>query len=135
MQKEIIIDGKNASLGRLASYAAKQAMLGSRIIIVNANEVVIMGNKKEIIERYKVKIKRGGTSMKGPIIIRTPERILKRTIRGMLAHKQGRGIDAFERVKCYNKIPNEYENMKKIVAGKEKHGKFITLNELVQMIK
>ena len=132
---EIVIDGKNATMGRLASYAAKQALLGKKIIIVNADLVTINGNKKDIHEKYRVIVKKGGSSQKGPRIIRTPERIMKRTIRGMLSHKQGRGIDAYRRIMCYNQIPKEFEEVKKIKAGREKHGKFITLKELARLIK
>lgn len=135
MEKEIIIDGTNATLGRLASYIAKQSLLGSKIIVVNSNEIIIIGDKKEIAERYKESIKRGGTSMKGPNIIRNPERIIKRTVRGMLSYKDGRGRDALSRIICYNETPKEYESVKKILAGKEKSGKFITLKELVRLIK
>ena len=133
--KMIIIDGKNAIMGRLASYVAKKALIGKEIIILNSDEVIIMGNKKNIIERYKQKIKMGGHSLKGPKIIKSPERILKRTIRGMLEHKKGRGSDAIDRIKCYNKTPKEYENLSKITAGKEKHGNSITLKKLTEMIK
>jgi len=133
--KEIIIDGKNAIMGRLASYVAKQALFGKKVVILNAGDVIILGSKKDIVSRYLQKVKRGGSSIKGPKIVRTPERILKRTIRGMLSHKQARGKEALKRIMCYNKVPKEYENIKKIIAGKEKHTKFTTLNELVKLIK
>lgn len=135
MDNEIVIDGIHATMGRLASYAAKQALIGKNIVIVNANEVVIVGNKKEIAKRYKRKIAMGGASLKGPKIQRNPERILKRTIRGMVPHKFGRGSDAMERIMCYNEIPEKYKDVKKVHAGKEKKGKFITLKELVELIK
>jgi large subunit ribosomal protein L13 len=133
--REIIIDGKHAIMGRLASYSAKQALFGKKVVILNAGEVIILGSKKDIVAKYIQRIKKGGSSMKGPKIVRTPEKILKRTIRGMLPHKQGRGREALKRVRCYNKVPKEYENTKKIIGGKEKHSKFITLNELVNLIK
>jgi len=135
MEKEIIIDGKNATMGRLAGYAAKQALLGNNVVIVNSEEVIITGNKKDIVEGYKTLLKKGGSSMRGPKIPRNAERILKRTIRGMLPHKQGRGADALKRVMCYDKMPEKYVNSKKVITGKEKTGKSITLKELVSLIK
>ena len=122
-------------MGRLASYSAKQALLGKKVAIVNANEVVIIGDKKNIAEKYLRLIKKGGSSQKGPKISRTPERILKRVIRGMLPHDKSRGETALDRIRCYNEIPEEYKEVKKIHAGKEKRGKFITLKELVSLIK
>ncbi len=135
MNEEIIIDGKNATMGRLASYVAKQALLGRKIVIINANEVIIVGDKKNIIGKYQQRIRLGGHSLKGPKIIRTPERILKRTIKGMLSHKQVRGKNAMKNIMCYNKVPEEYKEKKKIVAGKIKKSKFITLKELSERIK
>ena len=41
-----IIDGKNAVLGRLASFVAKEALKGEEIVIVNCDEIMITGNKK-----------------------------------------------------------------------------------------
>ena len=133
--EKIIIDGANATLGRLASYAAKQALMGKEIVIVNANDVVIVGNRNNILEKYVIIVKKGGSSLKGPKISRTPERLLKRTIRGMLPHKKGRGEDAVDKIKCYNETPEEFKNSKKIIAGKTKTGKFMKLSELVSLIK
>ena len=133
--EKIIIDGSNATLGRLASYAAKQALMGKEIVIINANDVVIIGNRNNILEKYVIIVKKGGSSLKGPKISRTPERLLKRTIRGMLPHKKGRGEDAVDKIKCYNETPEEFKNSKKIIAGKIKTGKFMKLSELVSLIK
>ena len=135
MESEIIIDGKNAVMGRLASYSAKQAMLGKKISIVNCDEVIVLGNKKDVVSRYLIKIKKGGSSLKGPKIIRTPERILKRTIRGMVPHKQQRGKEAINKIRCYNQVPKELEETKKVSAGREKHGKFMTLKQLCRELK
>ena len=133
--KKIIIDGTNATMGRLASFVAKQALYGKEIVVVNADNVLISGDKRTTLKKYQERIKRGGASLKGQKIVRTSERILKRTIRGMLSHKQGRGNDALKRVRCYNTIPKEYEASKKILSGRKKGGKTITLKELVKLIK
>lgn len=133
--KEIVIDGTNEILGRLASYAAKQALQGNSIIIVNAEKVIILGSRAEIAERYKKWIKQGGSSQKGPKVVRTSERILKRTIRGMVPHKFSRGSDAMDIIRCYDGVPAKYESVKKITSGKDKGGKFITVGELVSLIR
>jgi large subunit ribosomal protein L13 len=133
--EEIVIEGTHATMGRLASYVAKKSLLGNKIVILNCNEIIISGNKKEIIAKWKRRVDLGGSSLKGPRIIRTPERILKRTIRGMLSHKQERGNDALKRIMCYNKVPEKYKEVKKIIAGKPKKGKYITLKELAEGLK
>ena len=128
--KEIIIDASNALLGRLASYAAKQSLLGHTVIIINCNEVVISGNRRSVIEHYQRVKKRGGSALNGPFFSRMPERIVKRTIRGMLPYKQGRGEAALDRIRCYNVTPIEYIESKKIKAGKEKPVHTLSLKEV-----
>ena len=130
-----IIDGKNAVLGRLASYAAKEALKGEDIIILNCEHIIITGNKRDIRETFERKRRRVGSGQKGPKHSRTAEKIVKRTIRGMLSHKQTRGRESMKRIKCYNELPKEFEGVKKIRAGKEKRGQFITLKELTKLIK
>lgn len=114
MKKEIIINAQGGILGRIAAFSAKQALFGKKVIIVNCNEILITGEKNKVKEKYLVLRKKGGTSIKGPRISKMPEKIMKRTIRGMLSHKQGRGSDAFNRIRCYNTCPAECEHAEKI---------------------
>lgn len=126
-----IIDGKNATLGRLASYVAKQALKGEEIAIVNVEQIIITGNKKNIEEEFKEKRSKVGSSQKGPKYSKSDEKIVKRTIRGMLPdYRKGRGREAFKRIKCYKGIPKEFEDKKKISAGKEKKGKLIQIKNI-----
>ena len=131
---KIIIDASNAILGRLASFAAKQSLLGKEVVIVNCNDAVITGNRSTTVSTYKEKKGRGGASLNGPMFPRSPERIVKRTVRGMLSYTQERGRSALKRVMCYNKVPAEYEKAEKIIAGKEKKTKTIKLSELGRII-
>ncbi len=126
-----IIDGKNAVLGRLASYAAKESLKGEEIVIVNCGEVLITGNKKNIQKSFLEKRGRVGYGQTGPKHHKSSEKIVKRTIRGMLPnYRDGRGRDAWKKIKCYDKIPKEYEASKKITGGKEKHGKITKIKDL-----
>jgi len=134
MEMKIVIDGKNALLGRLASFAAKQSLLGKEISIVNCNEVVVSGKPKSIIGEYREMRNKGGSSLKGPFFPRLPERVVKRTIRGMLSHRQVRGRDALKRIKCYNETPVEFEKSKMVKSGKEKNLKKIKLKDLSKEI-
>jgi len=128
-----IIDGKNAILGRLASYVAKQTLKGEEIIILNCQEIIITGNRKYIKEKFIKKMGKIGSSQKGPKISKSDEKIVKRAIRGMLPeHRKGRGKEALKKIKCYNGIPKEFENKKKITAGKEKGIKFVKVGEILK---
>ena len=125
-----VIDGTNAVLGRLASYAAKQALLGEELIIVNCEKVVITGNRQNILEDFRDKRTKIGSGQKGPKISRVPYMIVKRAIRGMLSHRKGRGKEALARIMCYEGIPEKYKDAKMIHSGKEKHGKFMHVGGL-----
>ena len=131
---QIIIDATNYPLGRLASFAAKQALFGRSVIIINCNYAVISGRKPSIVSKYKKARARKSTAFKGPNFPRTPERIVKRTVRGMLPYRKGKGNETFKRVICYNETPNEYENSQKIKSQKPITHKVITLKELSRIV-
>jgi len=136
MSNKIIIDAKGAIFGRLCSFAAKKALEGNDVIIVNSENTVMTGNKNNLIEKY-LKLRRmgGGTSIKGPKYPRPPYMMLKRGIRGMLPDfRRGQGKIAFSKIKCFDKIPEEYKNEKMIKSGKDKPRKFIELKELSERI-
>lgn len=126
-----IIDGKDQILGRLASYAAKEALKGEEIIILNCEEVIITGNKRDIEKEFKEKRSRVGSSQKGPKHSKLSYKIVKRAIRGMLPnHREGRGKQAYKRIICYNGIPEKYNASEKIISNKEKKSKFIKVEHI-----
>ena len=126
-----IIDGEGAIMGRLASYAAKEALKGEEIVILNSEKVIITGNRENIKADFEASRTRIGSGQKGPKVSRSSEKILKRVIRGMLPdHRKGRGKIALAKIKCYIGIPKEFQGLKKISGGKEVKGKFITIGEL-----
>ena len=127
----IVIDGKGAVLGRLANFAAKEALKGEEIAVVNCGEIIITGNKKDIRQDFEHRKKWVGSTQKGPKNSLIPERIVKKTIRGMLpnARHSGRGRDAIKRVKCYREVPKELESAKKINLKADKN-KFIMMKEI-----
>jgi len=86
----MIIDANNLILGRMASYIAKKALLGNRVDVVNCENCVIIGKKREILGRYNKRLQRG-VHTKGPFLPKMPDRFVKKTIRGMtLQYKQGK---------------------------------------------
>jgi large subunit ribosomal protein L13 len=125
-----IIDGTNAVMGRLASYAAKQALFGEEIIILNSEKVIITGSRQNILEKFRVKREKIGSGQKGPKHSRLSHLIVKRAIRGMLFHRSGRGKDAFRRIKCYVGVPEEFKDAKKIDMGRKNNTKSITVSEI-----
>jgi len=133
--QEIIIDATNATLGRLASYAAKQALQGKKVIILNSERAIITGRKKFTVEDYQAKKQRGGSSQKGPFFPKLPEKIVKRTIRGMLPdYRRGKGKETFKRILCYKGVPEQYKEVKMIKAGKEKHATYMNIEQISKKI-
>lgn len=131
----IIIDATNATLGRLASYAAKQSLLGNKIVILNSEKAIVTGKRNYTVQSYNQKNSRGGSSQRGPFFQRNSEKIVKRTIRGMLPnYRNGKGKEAFKRVVCFKGIPEEYKGKKLIKAGKEKTTSYISIGEISSKI-
>jgi len=134
-EKQIVIDAKGATLGRLASYAAKQALQGKKVVILNSERAIVTGKKKSILRNYLEKKQRGGSSQRGPLFSKLPERIVKRTIRGMLPdYRDGRGREAFKRVLCFREVPEKYKDVKTIKAGKEKHTGYLNIEQISKKI-
>lgn len=96
----IIIDAKDAIVGRFATVAAKRALLGEQIAIINCEKAILTGDKKYIVADWKDHFHRG-VPRKGPFVVRLPDRMVRRMIRGMLPYKTPRGIAAFRRIMCY----------------------------------
>ena len=109
MTEKIIIDVDGAIFGRVCSFAAKKALEGNEIIIVNSEKAIMTGNKKNIIQKYLNLRASGGHSPKRPKYTKISSYMIKRGIRGMLPdHRRGIGKQALSRVRCYNHIPEEY---------------------------
>lgn len=109
----MIIDGKDSVLGRVATYAAKAALEGNNVVLVNANDLVIIGKKNDIVGKYREKLEMG-TKSKGPFFPRDVNGIVKRAIRGMLKRKSPHGRDALRRVKVFADTPEEYKSKEKL---------------------
>merc|ERR1712070_1079086 len=117
-EKLVVIDCRGHLLGRLASFVAKEALAGQKIMLVRAEEINISGsfirNKLHLLMR---KQKRMSTNpQRGPFHHRSPADMLMRTIRGMLPHKLYRGSAAFQRVKAVDGMPSPFDKIKKMVV-------------------
>ncbi len=135
-----IIDGEGLILGRLASEVASELLKerGKRITIVNAERVLISGSKVSILKDYKRR-KDQGSREQGPYFPKMPDRILKRTIRGMLPYKRERGRDAFSRLRVYLGIPREYarqerKRVENADAERLSIAKYVTLGEVSEKL-
>lgn len=110
-----VIDGTDLVLGRLGSDIAKRLLLGENIKIVNCKDIVILGKKKYLVERYKNKLS-NKVIKQGPYYSRSPADMVKRAFRNMLPYRNQRGVDALKRLKCYNSVPSILLNAEKSVV-------------------
>ena len=130
----MIINAENLIIGRIATFASKQALLGEKVEIVNSEKAVVSGTKLAVVKRYKKYFDRG-TPSKGPFIPKSPERLLKRIIRGMLPYKQPKGKLAFNRIKCYVGVPENFKDQKVetfeyLNKNKLPNTNFVTIKEI-----
>lgn len=113
MEKEIILDAENAVVGRLASFAAKQALLNNKVTIVNSEKAIIVGKKDVILGKYIQKRQLGKGVQKGPHIPSRSDMILRRMIRGMLPWDRSKGREAYKKIFCYKGVPEKYQGKQK----------------------
>lgn len=107
----VIIDARGLILGRMASNVAKRLLQGELVTILNAEKAAISGKKQHIVTDAK-KFLEVGHPRKGPNHPRRPDRIVTRTIRGMLPRRKPKGIAAFKRLRVYLGIPVEFQDKK-----------------------
>ena len=112
----MIIDAKNAVVGRVATVAAKQALLGEQVIVVNCKDAVVSG-KKQFLFKAQERKQSMGQMRKGPFHPRTSERFVKRIIRGMLPHHQPRGYEVLHRIKCYSTVPESLQGKETVTLS------------------
>ena len=132
----MIIDAKDLIMGRVASYCAKQALLGNEVVVINVDKAVVSGSKVDVLAKYKWKNDLG-EPFKGPFFPKTPMKFFKRVIRGMLAYKKGRGRDAFKRIRCF---PGNPSNVNGITIPKSNYAKlnkasYVTVGDLCKRLK
>ena len=110
----LVIDATDVVLGRLATHAAvllrgkhkttfaPHMDMGDHVIIINADKVVLTGNKASKKKYYDHSGYPGGlrTTSYTEMIEGKPERVVERAIRGMLP-KNSLGRDQFRKLKVY----------------------------------
>lgn len=102
-----VVDASDLVLGRAASLIAKRLLNGETIVVVNAEKSVVTGSRTQAIAHY-TEARARGSVRSGPHFPRYPDRIFRRTVRGMLPHLQTRGKVAFRRLEVYIGVPAEY---------------------------
>jgi large subunit ribosomal protein L13 len=104
----VVIDASGLILGRAASVIAKRLLTGESIVVVNAEKAVVTGSRAQVVAFYTAARARGSVRS-GPHFPRYPDRIFRRTVRGMLPHLKTRGKVAFDRLEVHIGVPPELQ--------------------------
>lgn len=139
--KVIIVDAEGQILGRLASKVAKMLLEGNRVVVVNAEKAVLSGDPKRVIDGYmrmfKVQTYRN-PDRQGIRKERSPQRILKAAIKGMLPYRKPRGRSALKRLRVYVGVPPEFQSMEKVkfkeADSSKLNTKYILVGDLAKLM-
>ena len=134
-----LIDASNLILGRMASAIAKRLLNGETIVILNAEKALVSGKKRSKVRELKkfLEISGPGNPKYGPFHPRRPDRILRRTVRGMLPGHRARGKEAHRRLRVYMGVPEEYKDKPVVTlreAAARPRGVYTPLGELTREI-
>jgi len=101
-----VYDATDIVMGRMASKVASQLLKShqsgkkDKVIIINVENAIISGKKERIINDFKIRYELNHPR-KGPFYPRMPDRIFKRSIRGMLPYqKKSSGRSALKAIRC-----------------------------------
>lgn len=140
-EKEIIIDGRNHLMGRLASIVAKELLNGQKVVVVRCEQILKSGSlfrsklkrQEQMHHRCNTNPRRTATHWK------SPSRIFWKVLRGMTPHKTPRGAAAMGRLKVFEGIPFPYDQKKRMVIPQalkvlrmKAHRNFCSLGDLAQ---
>ncbi len=107
--KTSIVNGEGLILGRMCSKIAKRVLKGEQIVVVNAEKIVISGKRKSKV-REAHEFLEVGAPERGPFHSRRPDRIVRKTVRGMLPWSQPKGKSAYKRLKVYLGLPQAFKD-------------------------
>ena len=133
-----IIDGTNAVLGRLGSVVAQRIMDGEEIVVINAEKIVVTGERDMVFADYKARVDRGDTTKrKGPFYPRRADLLFKRSVRGMIPWTSTSGREAYRRLHVFVGVPKQFadaETEKVEGATKKISGKYTTLGAISKFL-
>jgi len=132
-----LVNADGLILGRMSSVVAKKLLNGEKVIIVNAEKALISGKKKSKVAEAKEFLE-VGAPRRGPFHYRRPDRILRKTVRGMLPFKQPKGKNALKKLKVFISVPEDLKDQQMVTledaqAAKLK-GPYFTLADLAKEI-
>ena len=133
---QVVVDGTDLVAGRLASSVAKMLLRGTRVSIVNCENVMISGTRGNVIGEYRkfLEISSILNPKHGPYHPRRPDTIIARMIRGMLPRKKPSGKTALARLRTYIGTPRGVKSLQRVELQRARITKasanYVTMAEL-----
>jgi len=137
----VFVDATGAVAGRLSSHVAKRLLAGSKVVVLNAEKALITGKKDMIMGEFR-KYARIQSKINprrhGPFKARTPDRILKHMIDGMLPKKKARSRETSRRLRVYVGQPTRFDEVEsqrppEILYRRSPYG-YLTLEEIARQL-
>ena len=131
-----VIDASGQVMGRFSTAVAKRLLNGEEIVVVNAEKALITGSKDWLMEEFHHRRDRG-SQRRGPFYPRRPDRMLHRSIRGMLPYQHPKGRAALKRLRVYVDVPEDYKDApKERVEGADRvtTARVMTLAQIAQRL-
>ncbi len=129
-----VIDGKGLIYGRLASVVATKILDGEEVVVLNAEQIIITGERSEVFSEFKHKVDVGEvTKRKGPFYPRRADLLFKRCVKGMIPRYTTTGREAYRMLHVFVGVPKQFETCDKVKiedASRAVQCKYVTLGEI-----
>ncbi len=133
-----VIDGSNLIYGRLATAVATLIMNGEEVVVLNAEKIIVTGERSEVLKNFKHKVDLGEvTKRKGPFYPRRADLLFKRCVRGMIPRYTTSGREAYKDLKVFVGAPKQFDSAEKTpveAASKKVSCKYVTLGEISEYL-
>lgn len=138
IQMVTVIDGKGLVYGRLASEVANKILAGEEVVVLNAEQIIVTGERAEVFADFKHKIDVGEvTKRKGPFYPRRADLLFKRCVRGMIPRYTTTGREAYRMLHVFVGAPKQFETAEKVrveTAVKTPQCKYVSLGEISEFL-
>ena len=126
-----VVDASGQIIGRFSSGLAKRLLGGEEIVVVNADKALITGSKAWLTAEFRHR-RDVGSQRRGPFYPRRADRILHRTIRGMLPYQEPRGRAALKRLQVFIDVPAAFAKgtIERPESPPLRSSKYMTLGEI-----
>ncbi|HPM85531.1 MAG: 50S ribosomal protein L13 [archaeon] len=113
----MIVDAKDNVAGRLASKVAKAIINGERVTVINSQDLVMVGNKKSILEKFTTRVDGAVKSNPhyGPKYDRIPSKIFRRMVRNMLPTKKRAKERIIKQLRVFNTTAKGIDSKEAII--------------------